>query len=192
MQVSFTKNNFINVSPRSIKKGNKFSCIGWISDPVLDVNNSLILLAVADQSGVVLNNDASIKFEILKDGTDHRLRFMGSLSKPIAKTLQIRVEDKNWHFVAYLGSDNGQMSFCVDGLPLSPEDGVGPDGILYSTAYSRSSRLGGGDVWCPYLYVAGQSISLYGWRFGEGFTLDIGWLNQIMVRDRAALFTGAV
>ena len=75
----------------------------------------------------------------------------------------------------------------MDGLYVPPEDGVGPDGVLYSTAWSRSARVGGGDVWAPYLYTAGQAVSLYNWRMGIGFQIDQAWLKQLMDIDAAVL-----
>jgi hypothetical protein len=93
------------------------------------------------------------------------------------------VSDGKWHHLSYVCTGEGIMRYYVDGVYLPCEDGVSSDGVLYSTAWSRSVRQGGGPVWCPYLYVAGQAVSVYHWRFGAGVQLAQSWLQELMAKD---------
>jgi hypothetical protein len=181
--VSTTKLSYIDVFQYSIKKSGQFTCVGWINNPIIPDDNSLVLLAVSDLSGTVVDSDAAIRFEIVRDGGDFRLQFSNALSKKITASTGVFPTDEHWHFVSYVGNEEGIVKFYVDGIEVPPEDGTGPDGMLYSTAWSRSVRQGGGSVWVPYLYTAGQSVSIYNWRFGKGFQIHQEWLKQLMAVD---------
>ena len=181
--VSVTKEAYIDVYQYSVKKSNQFTCVGWVNSPAIPDGDPLIFLAVSNLSGSVLNTDSAVRFEVVKDGTDYRLQFSGSLSKKIAQTIKISLNDTHWHFLGYVCTGEGAMHYYVDGIEVPSEDGVGDDGVLYSKAWSRSVRQGGGDVWSPYLYKAGQAVSVYRWRFGSNFQIHQGWLQQIMAAE---------
>jgi len=186
--ISSTKPNFIQAQNYSIKRSNTFTAMGWIKDPLYDLEvNPLIMLAVSDFDDNVEGVDSSIKVELLKDGRDFRLSFSNSRSKLVRKTVGVSLDDGQWHFLAYSCRGDGSMSYVVDGKILAAEDGVGEDGILYSVAWSRAGKQGGGRVWSPYLYKASQAISVYHWRFGTDLILDLGWISEIMEKDRQRL-----
>jgi hypothetical protein len=181
--VSKEKVAYIDVFEYTIKKAFEFSCVGWIKKPNFASVNPLFLMAVSNLSGNVVGQDTSIKMELQKDGGDFRLAFSNAKSKKIGKTLGIFLDDDEWHFISYVCSGEGVMSFYVDGITLPSEDGVSQDGLLYSIAWSRSVRQGGGDVWCPCLYEPGQAVSVYNWRFGAGVQIHQLWINELMDRD---------
>jgi hypothetical protein len=185
--VSIEKIAYIDAYDYSIKKAGQFTSIGWVKAPQFASANPLVLLAVSDISGGVINYESSIKVELVQDAGDYRLQFSNALSKKVGRALGIRLDDDKWHFLSYVCTGEGNMLFYVDGRILPAEDGVGEDGLLYSIAWSRSVRQGGGDVWCPYLYEAGQAVSVYNWRFGAGFQLHQQWLQEIMARELPAL-----
>ena len=163
------------------------TCIGWVKSLVVANEDVLIPLAVSDPEGNVLNTDSSLKFEIYKVGTDYRLQYSGSKSKPIDKNLKIKIDDNNWHMLSYEADEDGNMSYSVDGVSLQPEDGLDAYGLPYSIAKSLTSRVGGGKVWAPYLYKTEQIIYLYNWRFGKGFNLGLKWINELMAIDKEFL-----
>lgn len=171
----------ITVAPPSIKKSGKFTCIGWILDPLMDETDALIPLAISDLTGTV--GDQAVKIEIIRDSRDYRLKFSNAESKLIGSTTGIFLNDKKWHFLSYVCLGDGLMKFYVDGIDVPPEDLTGDEGIPYTTAYSRYTRLGGGYVWAPYLYRAGQSISVYNWRYQTGLNLHQQWLQELMAID---------
>jgi len=185
--VSTTKNSFIDVFAYSIKKSNQFTCVGWVSQIQIPSGSALILLAVSDLSGVVLDSDSAVRIEIVAESGDFRLKFAHSKSKLIRKSTAISLDDPKWHFLAYVCTGDGEMRYYVDGVYLAPEDGTDPDGPLYSIAWSRSVRQGGGDVWCPYLYELGQAVSLYNWRFVSGVQIHQQWIQELMAVDVPAL-----
>lgn len=188
VNVSTLKSGIVSVQPRSVKRSNPFTCIGWIRDPFFEVDDSLIVLAVADLNGDVQSSGQAIKFEIIKDSLDYRLRFSNSISKRIDKTLQIKINDTEWHFLSYVCTGDGAMTYYVDGQELPAEDGVGDEGVLYSTAWSRYVRQGGGEVWVPHLYKSGQSVTVYNWRYASDLIIHQQWLNELMENDRQVLF----
>jgi len=187
VNVVTTKLAYIDVFQYSIKKSNQFTCLGWISNPVVPDTDPLVLLAVADLSGDVLNTDAAIRIELVQDGSDYRLQFSNSLSKKVLKSTGVNLNDNLWHFLGYVCTGDGIMLFYVDGIQVPAEDGLGVDGILNSIAWSRSGRQGGGNVWCPYLYKRAQTVSVYNWRFGAGFQINQGWIQEIMDRESPVL-----
>lgn len=187
--VSTVKTNFISVRDRSIKRSNKFSCLGWISDPRFDKDEDpLVGLAVSDRNDDVEDSEGALKFEIIKEIRDYRLQFSNSKSKLIRKSTGISIDDAGWHFLGYVCTGDGKMRYYVDGLYLPPEEGTGPSGVLFSTAWSRQHRQGGGSVWSPYLYKSGQAISVYHWRFVSDVVLHQQWILDLMKIDQRRLF----
>lgn len=184
---SYTNSKVIVVTQPQIKKSNSITCIGWIKSPSVEDGDILIPLAVADPYGRVINTDTAIKFEILREGLDYRLQYLGSKSKLIDKTLKIKIDDNNWHMLSYESDVDGNMVFYVDALKLKSEDGLDQYGLPYSVAKSFYSRVGGGKVWSPYIYKQKQIIYLYNWRFGKGFNLGLDWIKKLMEVDRTHL-----
>ena len=189
-----TKENYIYVTmsniiaPGSLKTSNKFITLGWVKDPIMDLNDYLVPLAIADYWGNVETSDKSIMFKLYKKGGDYRLGFNNSRSKLIKKTLKISLNDKKWHLLGWVcQNDDGNMKYFIDDYVLDAENGVDLDGLDYSIAYSTNTRHGGGDVWCPYIYKRSQSISIYNWRFGLGFTLDDDTIRKLNAEDRLNL-----
>lgn len=178
---------YIDVFQYSIKKSSQFTCLGWINNPIVPDTDPLTLLAVADLSGDVLSTDAALRYELVQDGTDYRLQFSNSLSKKVLKSTGVNLNDNQWHFLGYVCAGDGTMLFYVDGIQVLAEDGLGVDGVLNSIAWSRSGRQGGGNVWCPYLYKRAQAVSVYNWRFGAGFQIHQGWMQELMAREKPAL-----
>jgi hypothetical protein len=159
----------------------------WIKDPgVLDGDN-LILMAVADPYGNVLNTDSSIKLELLREGNDFRLVYFSSQSRLINKSLGIDFLDGDWHFLSYECIEDGFMRYSIDGISLPASPNVDDNGLTLSQARSTTVRPGGGSLWTPYLYKAGQSISLYQLRFGVGFNLGLPWIRELMEIDKKNL-----
>jgi hypothetical protein len=189
VNVSTTKLAYIDVYQYSVKKSSQCTCLGWVNNPIIPDTDPLVLLAVADLSEDVQGTDAAIRYEIVKDGTDYRLQFSNSLSKKITKTIGINLTDGKWHFLGYVCTGNGVMMYYVDGVSLPVEDGVSDGGVLYATAWSRSGRQGGGAVWCPYLYKAGQSVAVYNWRFASNLQIHQGWIQELMAKEKPALET---
>jgi hypothetical protein len=175
----------ITVAPPSIKRSGKFTCIGWVLDPLVDLPDALVPLAVSDLTGTV--GAQAIKMEIIRDSGDYRLRFSNATSKLIGSITSSFLNDKKWHFLSYVCFGDGVMKFYVDGIEVPSEDLTGEEGLPYNIAWSRYTRLGGGYVWAPYLYKAGQSISVYNWRYQTGLILDQAWLQQLMALDLAYL-----
>ncbi len=183
----FTSNIQISATTPTIKYSSMFTCIGWIRNPTLSDQSVIILLAIADTYGSVVNTSASVIFEIGRSGNDYYLAYLGSKSNTIGSSLNIDITDGSWHCVAFECDNNGNMTFYVDGLILSPKSGLNPNGIPYGTASSISDRLGGGPVWAPYLYQLGQSIELYNLRYGKGFNLGQNWISQLIQVDLSYL-----
>ncbi len=75
------------------------------------------------------------------------------------------------------------MSFYVDSIEIPPEEGLHPEGQPFSVAWSQEVRVGGGDVWCPYLYAQSQSVSLYNWRFTKNIQIHQQWIRELMAKD---------
>ncbi len=175
----------ITVSPPDIKRSGKFTCVGWVKDPLLDIVDSLIPLAISDTTGTV--GDRAVKIEIIKDSGDYRLKFCNSKTKLIGRNTGVFLNDKKWHFISYVCVGDGVMLYYADGISVPTEEQTGPEGIPYNTAWSRSVRLGGGDVWSPYLYKAGQSITVYNWRYQTGLVIHQQWLQELMAIDLAYL-----
>jgi hypothetical protein len=187
IQNTYISSKIVTATEPQVKRSDSMSCIGWIKNPAVEDGDILIPLAIADPYENVLNTDASIRFEIYRDGLDYRLQYSGSKSKLISKTLKIKIDDNNWHTLSYESDVDGNMSFSVDGINLPPEDGVDQYGLPYSVAKSLSSRVGGGKVWAPYIYKQKQIVYLYNWRFGRGFNLGLTWINQLKNVDKIYL-----
>lgn len=187
--VSTTWPDAITVRERTIKRSSKFTSLGWINEPSFDASDDpLILLAVSDTEGDVDGSEGSIKMELVKEGRDYRLQFAHSKSKLVRKNTGVTLDDKSWHMLGYVCHGEGSMSYYVDGISLSPEDGTGDEGVLYSIAWSRAARTGGGYVWAPYLYKKSQAVSVYHWRFGTEVALHQEWIQRIMSEDLSELF----
>lgn len=163
------------------------TALSWIKKPNAESCDRLIILAVSDPYGNVINVDSSIKLELLKVGSDYRLVYFSSRSKLINKTLGININDGNWHFVSYECLPTGIMRYSIDGIEIPAETGTDINGNLYSKAYSTKLRVGGGFTWSPYLYKEGQSLYLYQVRFGTGFNLGLSWITQLMEIDKIEL-----
>lgn len=181
-----TKYNYIKVQPKSIKRSTPFTCIGWIYNLVIPDEYPFVLLAVSDRYGEV-ESDKAIRIEVVKEGTDYRLQFSNSKSKLILKSIGISLEDKEWHFLSYVCTGNGEMHYYVDGIECPCEEGLSEDNMPYNIAWSRYGRLGGGNVWVPYLYRDWQSVRLYRWRYASGLILHKDWLNEIYEEERKFL-----
>ena len=176
------------ISNTGYKTSTKFITLGWIKNPVINDGDSLIPLAVGDLYNNVLNTNNALAFQIRREDKDYRLIFNNSKSKLINKVSKIKINDGNWHLLGWICTDDyGSMEYFIDDYVLAPEDGADINNHAYSIAYSLSTRQGGGDVWCPYLTTSGQSIQLFNWRFGEGFTLDDNWIRKLNAIDRVTL-----
>lgn len=185
--VSHIQTDFINVVPTHIKRSTKFTCIGWISELNIPDDYPLVLFAVSDRTGVVISDDA-IRLEIKKYKTfDYQLQFSNSISKPINQMTGIDLNDDQWHFISYICNGEGIMNYYVDGEEIYSQDSVGDEGIQYSIAWSRSSRLGGGNVWVPYLYRNWQNVNMYNWRYGNGINIHQAWIQELMNRERLVI-----
>jgi len=183
-EVSLVKSNYINVAPMHIKKSTPFTCIGWISNIQIPDEYPMVLLAVSDMSGVV-ESDRAMRFEIKRyKDSDYKLQFSNSESKPIEQYTGVSLDDKKWHMISYVCTGEGQVHYYIDGIECPPEDGVNTDGMLYSIAWSRFPRLGGGNVWVPYLYRDWQEVMMYRWRYSSGLVLHQQWLNEIMQNEK--------
>jgi PKD repeat protein len=188
-RVYYLRETPLSVIQPEIKLSGMFSCIGWVRSLVVPDGDVLIPLTISDPYGNVIGVDSAIRIEILKDGSDYRLQYLGSQSQSINKTLKINVNDGNWHFLGYECDDNGNMTFYVDAMIVPAQDGLDSYGLPYSVAKSTTPRVGGGDVWLPYLYESGQVIYQYNWRFGKNFNLGQSWIQQLMIKDQQALQT---
>lgn len=178
-EVSLVKSGYINLSPLHIKKANKFTCMGWIYDLQIPDEFPMVLLAVSDISGTVMS-DQAIRMEVKRSGDyDYRLQFANSMSKPIEQYTDISLEGKKWHLLTYVCYGDGEMHYYIDGVECPTEDGVGEEGMPYSRAWSRSHRLGGGNVWVPYLYRDWQVVTMYKWRYSSGLVLHQEWINEL-------------
>jgi len=177
--ISVVKSNLITVEPINIKKCTPFTCMGWVLDTYIPDEYSLWPLAVSDRTGLV-DSDQAIKFEISRyRDYDYRLEFSNSQSKPLEQYTGVSLDDKKWHLLTYVCVGNGVMHYYVDGIECPTEDGIGDEGMLKSIAWSRYNRLGGGNVWVPYLYRNWQTITLYRWRYSTGLILHQQWINEI-------------
>lgn len=183
-EVSVLYPNYITVAPANIKRANSCTCIGWVSNIQIPDEYPLVFLAVADLSGVVLSDEA-IRFEIKRyKSYDYKLQFSNSESKPIRQYTGVDLEDKQWHFLSYVCYGEGEMHYYVDGIECPCEEGVSEDGMLYSVAWSRKGRLGGGNIWVPYLYRDWQTLTMYKWRYSSGLILSQQWLNEIKTLEQ--------
>jgi hypothetical protein len=177
--ISLVKSNYVTVAPTNIKRASKFTCMGWISNIQIPDEFPMYLLTVSDVNGIVLS-DQAIRMEIKKYGDfDYKLQFSNSESKPIEQYTNISLGDKKWHLLTYVCFGEGEMHYYVDGIECPSEDGVGDEGIPYSVAWSRSHRLGGGNIWVPYLYRDWQVVTMYRWRYSSGLVLHQGWINEL-------------
>jgi PKD repeat protein len=185
--VTYTNSTSVTATQYQVKLSGAMTCIGWIKSISVEDGDSLIPLAISDPYGNVLNTDAALRFEILRQGRDYRLQYLGSKTKPIDKNLKIKIDDGNWHMLSYESDENGNMTYSVDGILLPTEDGVDQYGLPYSVAKSLSNRVGGGTVWSPFLYKTRQIIYMYNWRFGKNFNLGLKWIGELMNIDKNSL-----
>ncbi len=163
------------------------TAVTWVRDPGVDPGDNLILMAVADPYGNVLDTDSSIKLELLREGNDFRLVYFSSQSQLVDRTTQVDLRDGNWHFLSYECIENGYMRYSVDGIELPADPGVDDDGRPLAQARSTDVRPGGGQLWAPYLYKAGQAIYMYQLRFGVDFNLGLPWIRELMEIDKRKL-----
>lgn len=184
---TYTNSTSVSAIQNQVKLSGAMTCIGWIKSISVNDGDTLIPLAVSDPYGNVLNTDAALRFEILRQGRDYRLQYSGSKTKPIDKNLKIKIDDGNWHMLSYESDANGNMTYSVDGIFLPTEDGIDQYGLPYSVAKSLSNRIGGGTVWSPFLYKERQIIYLYNWRFGKNFNLGLKWIGELMNIDKNVL-----
>lgn len=185
LMLEATKN--IKVFDTKYYTAGKATALAWVRSPVVSPGDTLILLAVSDTYGQVLNTDSAIKLELIRQGNDYRLGYFGAQSLLIDKTLGIDLSDNNWHLLGYECLYDGSMRFYVDGLNINPRTGTDSDGFSWSLARSTSVRPGGGNLWVPYLHKAGQSVFLYEVRFGVGFNLGLPWVNELMEIEKKKL-----
>jgi hypothetical protein len=192
-EVSIVQPGYIIVEPTHIKRSSKFTCIGWVFNIQIPDEYPIVLLGVSDLTGRVIPSsyvperyidetpDSAIRFEIKKyKSYDYKLQFSNSESKPIEQYTGISLNDQKWHFLAYVCNGEGEIHYYIDGIECPCETGVGEEGILYSVSWSRQSRLGGGNIWVPYLYRDWQIVNMYRWRYASGLVLNQGWINEIM------------
>lgn len=178
-EVSLVKSNYIVVKPTSVKKATKFTCMGWIYNMQLPDEYPMYLLAVSDMYGSV-ESDQALKVEIKRSGEfDYKLQFSNSVSKPIEQYTGVSLDDKKWHLLTYVCLGEGEMRYYVDGIECPSESGINEVGFPYSVAWSRIHRLGGGNVWVPYLYRDWQVVTMYRWRYASGLVLHQDWINEI-------------
>lgn len=183
-QVSLVKGGYINVAPELIKKSTKFTCMGWVYDLQIPDEYPIVLLAVSDLDGAVMSSKA-IRIEIKRSGDyDYCFQFSNSVSKPIEQYTNISLSDKKWHLLTFVCLGEGVMHYYIDGVECPAEDGVGEEGIPYSIAWSRVHRLGGGNVWVPYLYRDWQIVTMYRWRYSSGLVLHQDWINEIKTLEQ--------
>ena len=178
-EVSHVKSNYVLVEPTNIKKSAKFTCMGWVYDVQIPDEYPLILLAVSDLDGYV-DSDQALRIELKKYGEyDYKFQFSNSESKPIEQYTGIDITDKQWHLLTYVCYGEGEMHYYIDGIECPSEVGASEEGVPYSVAWSRYHRLGGGNVWIPYLYRDWQVVTMYRWRYSSGLVLHQGWINEI-------------
>lgn len=187
--VNKTKNDFVNVLSSPLKTSNKFIAMGWIKYPSTSDNGVLYPLVISDPYGRVLeDNAASFKLAIKREGYDYRLQFSGSQSKLIKRSLSIDLRDNDWHFIAYACvNEEGLMKYYVDGIVLPSDTSLNSDGFSNNISRSEHVRLGGGDVYSPYLYQAGTAIALYNWRVGFNFCIHQEWIQDLINIDKENL-----
>lgn len=175
------------VSP-SVKYCSSLTCLGWVKEPSFGPSgDSLIPLAISDSSGDVRSSSAALYFEIVQDTGDYRLAFMGSKSALIRNTTNVDLADGLWHMLAWVADDAGTITYYVDGISCPAQSGVGPDGVLWSKPHTTAVRAGSGFVWVPCLDEAGQSMTLFNWRYASGLVLHAEWIRELMALDRASL-----
>jgi hypothetical protein len=183
-EVSLVKSKYVTVEPTSIKKANKFTCMGWIYDIQIPDEYPVYLLTVSDSGGLVLS-DQAIRMEIKRSGDyDYKLQFSNSESKPIEQYTGISLDDKKWHLLTYVCLGDGEMRYYIDGIECPSEDGIDEVGLPYSVAWSRHHRLGGGNVWVPYLYRDWQAVTMYKWRYSTGLVLHQKWINELKMIEQ--------
>lgn len=179
VNVSNIKSSYVVVEPTHIKKSTKFTCMGWINKLQIPDEYPLILLAVSAPDGLV-QTDQAIRFEIKRSGEfDYKLQFSNSQSMPIEQYTDVSLNDNKWHLLTYVCYGDGEMHYYVDGVECPSDTGAGDEGLPYSTAWSRYPRLGGGDVWVPYLYRDWQTLIMYKWRYSSGLVLHKDWINEL-------------
>lgn len=186
--VSASVSPAVRLEAPSVKYCSSFTCMGWIRDPVFGPSgNSLIPLAVSDVSGNVRDSAGALYFEVVKDADDYRLAFMGSKSVLIRGATDIDLTDGLWHMLAWVGDDTGSVTYYVDGISLSAQSGYGPDGVLWSRPHTTAVRAGDGNVWVPCLDEAGQSMTLFNWRYASDLVIHAAWVRELMELDKVSL-----
>lgn len=186
-KVSLSTSRIITVMGPSYYVCNPMTAVVWVRDPGVNPGDNLILMAVSDPYGNILDTDSSIKLELFREGNDFRLVYFSSQSQLVDRTTQINLRDGKWHFLSYECMDDGYMRYSIDGVELPASTGVDGDGRTLSQARSKDVRPGGGQLWTPYLYKAGQSIYMYQLRFGVDFNLGLPWIRELMEIDKRKL-----
>jgi PKD repeat protein len=171
------------------KACSEFVTLGWIKSPLCANGEYLIPLAIGDINGKVVDSDRALKFMLKKENNDFRFVFNNSESQLIFKSVSINLQDDSWHSLGWVCVDSsGTMKFLVDGVEVPVRLGYNSStGLVYSKAYSSVGRVGGGEVWCPYLSNSGQRITLYNWRFAKGVSLDNNWIEELFKIDKLNL-----
>ena len=193
VETTFTcrKSNLISRDPVFYNTCNKFLCMGWVKKPTFSpTEEPLYPFAISDPDYQVIGSNDALKFAIEKEGSDYRLSFMGAKTKLINKTIKVNLGDDAWHSLVYTCyTDDGHMRFLVDGVDVPFEQGFNTDGYTFDIAHGETSRPGGGNVWAPYLYEAGQGIMLFNWRFKAGLNISDTWLAMLLEEDKQYLGT---
>jgi PKD repeat protein len=178
----------VRLIPPSVKYCSSFTCMGWVKDPIFGTSgSSLIPLAISDGSGDVRGSAEALYFEISQDTGDYRLAFKGSKSMLIRSATGINIADGLWHMFAWVADDAGYITYYVDGISFPAQSGLGPDGVLWSRPHTTVVRAGEGYVWVPCLDEAGQSMTLFNWRYASGLVIHAAWVSELMALDRASL-----
>lgn len=177
----------VTVVAPTIKRCSSLSCIGWLRNPHLNNTGTMVLLSVTGPDNVVLNSEKALRFEIVQENNDWRMQYSNSQSSLLNQSVAVDLSDDEWHFLAWVCDDSGNMSFYVDALRVPAMTTIGPGGIPRSVAWSYEVRRGGGDVWCPHLYAQGQAVRLSNWRMSTGLQLSGAWIKELMDVDKPKL-----
>jgi len=187
--VNYTEGNLVSVLDRPEKTCNQFIAIGWVKNPSVSDGKIIYPIAVSDMYGNVLGDDvASFKIGIKREDEDYRLVYSGAQSLLINRSNRIDLADNKWHFLSYVCvNDEGLMKFYVDGIEVPSDTDTDDEGFTKNIARSKFVRIGGGDVYSPYLTQESSAISLYNWRVGFNFTIHQEWLKELMEIDKTNL-----
>lgn len=175
----------VHVKSEDALKSNKFSFLAWVSSLRILRGTEIGLFVVSDLKGDPTSSRA-LRVDVVSTGgsyADYYLRFSNSESRPILRSSGVDLTRSTWHLVGVVCGGDGNMSYYVDGMTIPPRVGSSIDNIPYSVAWSKEVRLGGGDVWVPYLSRVGDHIKLYKVRYGNGFSLTQDQVKDIYNRE---------